>query len=97
MIAPDCHAVVLLFVWHRGSWPKKFGDIHSENFCEKENMLVSRDAAFRFDVRKNVARNVAPADLQLRDERVLCPFPLVAELGHFAPDEICVAIHTDVS
>jgi len=77
--------------------PKEFRDIDPENFCEKENVLVGRDAAFRFDVRENVARDVAPSDLHLRDERVLCPFPLVAELGHFASDEICVAIHTDVS
>jgi hypothetical protein len=97
MIAPDCHAVALLFVRHGGSRAKEFGDIHSENLCEKENVLVGRDAAFRFDVRENVARDVAPADLHLRDERVLCPIPLVAELGHFAPNEICVAIHTDVS
>jgi hypothetical protein len=85
------------FVRHGGSLPKEFGDIYSENFCEKENVLVGCDAAFRFDVRENIPRDVAPADLHLRDERVLCPFPLIAELGHLAPDEICVAIHTDVS
>jgi len=97
MLSSDCHAVLLLLVRLGGSRPKKFRDIHPENFCEKENVLVGRDATFRFDVRENVARDVAPADLHFRDERVLCPVPLVAELGHFAPDEICIAIHTDVS
>jgi hypothetical protein len=94
MIAPDCHAVVLRFVRHGGSWPKEFGDIHSEDFCEEENVLVGCHTASRFDVSKNVARNVAPSNLQFRDEHVLRPYPLVAELGHFAPNEICVAIHT---
>ncbi len=94
MIAPNCHAVVLRFVRHNGSRSKEFGDINGENFGEKEKMFVGRHAASGLDIGKNIARDVAASNLHLRDERVLRPSPLEAELGHFAPDEIRVAIHT---
>jgi len=96
MISPDCHAVRLGFGRHGGSWPKEFTDFDAENEGKGERVLVGGHAALGFDVRENVARDfeVRKPDLQLRYERVLSPLTLEAEFRHFAPDEICVAIHT---
>jgi hypothetical protein len=96
MISPDCHAVLSGLGWHGGSWPKEFADFDSENQGKGIDVLVGGDTTLRLDVREDVAGDfqVGKPDLQLGNECVLSPFALEAELGDFAPDKICVAIHT---
>ena len=96
MISADCHAVLLVLVWHGGSWPKEFADFDTQDDGKGVNVFVGRDTSLRFDVGDDVAGDfqVGKPDLQLGDECVLSPFALEAELGDFAPDKICVAILT---
>jgi len=98
MISPDCHAVLSGWGWHGGSWPEEFADFDSENQGKGKDVLVGGDASLRLDVRENIAGDfqVGKPDLQLGDEGVLSPFALETELGDFAPDEICVAVHTQL-
>jgi len=96
MISPGCHAVLSGLGSHGGSWPKEFADFDSEDEGKGKGVLVGGDATLRLDVREDVAGDfqVGKPDLQLGNECVLGPFALEAELGDFAPDKICVAIHT---
>jgi hypothetical protein len=98
MISPDCHAVLSGWGWHGGSWPEQFADFDSEDHSKGIDVLVGGNAAFRLDVREDVAGDsqIGKPDLQPGNEGVLGPFALEAELGDFAPDKICVAIHTQL-
>ena len=86
-VEADCPAAEMLFC------REQIARRHPKNFSEKLNLLVRNRAALGFDVREDIACHVAAEELQLPDEVVLRPSPLIAELGHITANDIVVAGH----
>lgn len=66
-------------VSHAGSGAEKLVDADVENLGEVEAMFVRGDGTPVFDVGDNMAGDVAPTDLQFRDQDFLRPVELETE------------------
>jgi hypothetical protein len=70
------------------SWPEKFVDADTEDFCQKETAFVGGHGALDFDVLQNVPRDVALKHLKSCHERVLGPTLVVTQFGNLPSDKI---------
>jgi hypothetical protein len=76
-----------------GKWRKQILNSDPKHIAEEFNLCVGNGRTACFDVGQNIACHVAPTELKFRDQIVLLPVVLVAQLGDSLSDDIGVVVH----
>jgi hypothetical protein len=75
---------------------KQVGLGDTKDFGKSADVYVGHNGALHLNVGQHIAGDVAPQQLKLRDQFLLCPTSLVAKFDHRRSDDVCITAHDPI-
>jgi len=72
---------------------KQVGLGYAKDLGKSADVEIGHNGALHLNVGQDIAGDVAPDQLEFRNQNFLCPSTLVAKFDHSRPDDVCPARH----